>query len=114
MAGEMVKYASDFMETMKKIGEIDPNYLQAFMHLLKEAEKPGVLSTKVKELISVALSVSARCTYCIAAHVKNAIDAGATRQEIIESALVSGLMGGGPSVAYIKYVFDALDEFGAK
>jgi AhpD family alkylhydroperoxidase len=84
------------------------------MNLIKEAEKPGALTTKEKELISIALGIAAHCAYCIALHVKNAIEAGATRQEIMEASFVAGLMGGGPSIAYIRLVLDACEQFGAK
>ena len=52
--------------------------------------------------------------YCIAFHVKNAVAQGATRDEIVEAAMVAALMGGGPCVAYMKYVFDACEQFGAE
>lgn len=104
----------DFMKTMKQIGEVDKDYAGALMGFIQQSEKPGALSTKVKELISIALGVKAQCAYCIAIHVYNAIKEGATRQEIIESAFVAGLMGGGPSIAYIRHVIDACDAFGAK
>ena len=105
---------ADFMKTAQQIGEVDKGYLDAVMNLIKEAEKPGALTTKEKELISIALGIAAHCAYCIALHVKNAIDAGATRQEIMEASFVAGLMGGGPSIAYIRLVLDACEQFGAK
>jgi len=105
---------ADFMKTAQQIGEVDKGYLDVVMNLIKEAEKPGALTTKEKELISIALGIAAHCAYCIALHVKNAIDAGATRQEIMEASFVAGLMGGGPSIAYIRLVLDACEQFGAK
>ncbi|MEA1912906.1 MAG: carboxymuconolactone decarboxylase family protein [candidate division WOR-3 bacterium] len=91
-----------------------PEYNKAFFEFVEQAEKEGALSVKTKELISIALGITAHCTHCIAFHVKNAIEAGASRQEILEAGLVAGLMGGGPAVAYLQYVFDACDQFGAK
>lgn len=111
---DMKKYYDQFVDMFKKVQQIDPNYAKAFMGLVKESEKEGALSTKVKELISVALGVAARCPFCIAIHVKNAIEAGATKQEIVEAGFVAGLMGGGPALTYLKYLFDACDQFGAK
>ncbi len=111
---EMNEKLQAFMNTMKEIGEADADYLKSLMGFIQQSEKPGALSTKVKELISIALSVKAHCPYCIAAHVYNAIKEGATRQEILESAFVAGLMGGGPAIAHIRYVIDACNTFGAK
>jgi AhpD family alkylhydroperoxidase len=104
----------ELTKTMQQIGEVDKTYLNALSNFIKEGEKAGALSTKVKELISVALSIVAQCEWCIAFHVKNAIDAGATKQEIIEAALVAGIMGGGPAISHIRLVFDACEQFGAK
>lgn len=103
-----------FMDLMKITGKAEPGYAKALMEFIKQAEKPGALSTKIKELISIALSVTAQCTFCIAFHTKNAIAEGATKQEIMEAGLVAGVMGGGPAVAHLRYVIDACDQFGAK
>jgi AhpD family alkylhydroperoxidase len=111
---DMKQTLNDFMLTLKQIGETDKGYADALMSFIQQSEKPGALSTKVKELISLALGVTANCSYCIAIHTYNAIKEGATRQEILEAAFAAGLMGGGPAVAYIRYVIDACDQFGAK
>jgi len=42
---------------------------------------------------------------------KNAVDAGAGREEIMETIGVSVLMGGGPSVMYGCEALQALDQF---
>ncbi|WP_457638811.1 carboxymuconolactone decarboxylase family protein [Persephonella sp.] len=111
---DMELYYKRFLALFEEIKKDYPTFVQSFMGFFKATEGPGALSSKTKELISIALSVKAQCPYCIAFHVKNAIKEGATRQEIIESAMVATLMGGGPCVAYMKYVFDACDEFGAR
>ena len=48
---------------------------------------------------------------CIAVHVSKALEAGATKDEIMESAFVAVLMGGGPAMVYTKMVYDALQEY---
>jgi AhpD family alkylhydroperoxidase len=111
---DMKQTLDDFMKTMKQIRETDKDYSDAFKNFIQQSEKAGVLSTKVKTLIALALGIQANCPYCIANHTYNAIKEGATRQEIMETALVTGFMGGGPSIAYIRYVIDACDQFGAK
>lgn len=100
----------DLIETLDKLA---PEYPKAFIEFVEQAEKAGALSVKMKELISLALSITSHCLPCIAYHVKGAIEAGATRQEILEAGMVAGQMGGGPAVAYLRYVVDACDQFGA-
>ena len=103
------------LEVMKqRVAQTDQVFFDAYGQFSQQAKKDGALSNKMKELICVASGVLLRCSYCIAVHVKKAIDAGATRQEIMETAFVAVNMGGGPSLAYTTEVIDACDEFGAK
>jgi len=114
LAADMQNYYDQFMDLFKIASEAEPGYSKAFMDFVQQAEKPGALSKKMKELISIALGVTAHCPFCIAFHVKNAVKEGATKQEILEAGLVAGLMGGGPAVAYLRYLVDACNQFGAK
>ncbi|MCD6122051.1 MAG: carboxymuconolactone decarboxylase family protein [Spirochaetales bacterium] len=108
---DMKHVYAQFMDIFKKAGEAVPGYADAFMKFVGEGEKDGALSHKTKELISISLSIVQHCKFCIAFHVKEAIDAGATSQEILEASLVAGVMGGGPAVAYFRYVLDAVTDF---
>jgi alkylhydroperoxidase/carboxymuconolactone decarboxylase family protein YurZ len=55
--------------------------------------------------------VAQHCTPCIYLHVQKAIEAGATRKEIMEAAGVAVLMGGGPAFTHVGEVIKALDAF---
>ncbi|HDD70107.1 MAG TPA: carboxymuconolactone decarboxylase family protein [Candidatus Bathyarchaeota archaeon] len=94
-----------------KMGEEYPKLAGPFMVFLRRVEEQGVLDTKTKELISVALSVACKCKWCIAFHTKNALDAGATKDEIIEACYVAILMAGGPAFMYTRLVLEAIEEF---
>ncbi|GAB6034298.1 carboxymuconolactone decarboxylase family protein [Galenea microaerophila] len=85
-----------------------PDEINAFMHFAQQTEKAGAIQTKDKALINVALAVSAQCEWCITLHVKNAIDAGATEQEVLEAAMQAVLMHGGPALMYIIQVKHAI------
>ena len=114
-ATEGFKHLLDQMETMKaEVEKQDPEFLASWGQLSQVSKKPGALSLKDKELICVALSIAARCSYCIASHVKKSIENGATRNEILEVGFVAVSMGGGPSLAYLTEVIEACDELGAK
>jgi AhpD family alkylhydroperoxidase len=91
-----------------------PGPVGGFSRLHREALADGALSTKVKELMALAISISAGCEGCIAFHTHDALRAGATRQEIMETIAVAILMGGGPSMIYGAEAMDALDQFEAK
>ncbi|HPR61195.1 MAG TPA: carboxymuconolactone decarboxylase family protein, partial [Prolixibacteraceae bacterium] len=51
-----------------------------------------------------------RCEGCIACHVKDALENGATQQEIVETIGVAVVMGGGPSVVYGDKAYKAMKE----
>lgn len=44
---------------------------------------PGRLDKKTKELVAVACTYTTRCPYCIAGHTKAALEAWATKEEIV-------------------------------
>ena len=112
--GDMKQYL-DQIETMKEeVGKVDPSFLAAWTELSTQGGKEGVLGAKTKELICVSIGVVIRCNYCIASHVKKALQHGATRHEIMEAGFVAVKMGGGPATAYLSQVIEACDEFGAK
>jgi AhpD family alkylhydroperoxidase len=85
--------------------------MKAFMRLHGATVKDGVLSGKTKELIALAIGINVRCDGCIAYHVHDAVAAGASREEVIETIGVAIMMGGGPSVIYGAEALEALDQF---
>ena len=107
----MKKKLDEVMSTIERITKDNPEEAKCFMDFVKSAEEGGALDVKTKELISIALSVAEHCEWCIAFHVKNALGTGATKDEIMEACIVAVVMGGGPSMMYLKPVIDAVDEF---
>ncbi|UCE04123.1 MAG: carboxymuconolactone decarboxylase family protein [Candidatus Latescibacterota bacterium] len=85
--------------------------MAAYAQLHRAATAPGALETKSKELIALGISIAIRCDGCIAYHVRDALRAGATRDEIVETIGVSVLMGGGPAVMYGAEALAALEQF---
>lgn len=103
---------NSFSKGLEKLTETNKQNVAAFSRLLSSTYKPGALDTKTKELMSVAIGVYSRCEYCIVYHCYKALESGATREEILESAMVSVAFGGGPSMAYASTLLnECLDEF---
>lgn len=101
-----------FMGGLQEVGATNGASVEAFMNLLGASYTPGAVDVKTKELISVAIAAYNRCEYCIVFHVFKALEAGATREEIMEAAMVSVAFGGGPSMAYsVTLLKDSIDEF---
>ncbi len=88
-----------------------PEVMKSFGELGRAATAPGVLDSKTKELIALALSVAARCDPCIGFHAQTLVKLGATRQEIDETLGVTTYMGGGPSLMYAASAIAAFEEF---
>ncbi|MCB9073157.1 MAG: carboxymuconolactone decarboxylase family protein [Bdellovibrionaceae bacterium] len=74
--------------------------MSGFGQLHAAATVQGALCTKTKELIALAIAITVRCDGCITYHVHDALESGATAEEIAETIGVAILMGGGPSVVY--------------
>ncbi len=70
----------------------------------------GDLDRATKELIGLALVVSMQCEVCIAFHVRDCLDAGATEGEILDALNVVVMQGGGPAMVHAGYAVEALDE----
>ena len=88
-----------------------PETMASFSELHDAAVEPGLLDFKTKELIALAIAVTLRCDGCIAFHTHDALQAGATREEVMEALGVAVLMGGGPSVMYATHVVEAVEQF---
>lgn len=109
--GEMKESVDQVMDMMKELSKHQPESMRDFKSFMGKVLKEGTLDTKTKELITLGTAITARCKYCIALHVKKALDAGATKEEIMETATVAILMGGGPAMTYVVEVKKALDEY---
>jgi len=88
-----------------------PEQMTAFTQLHKSATADGALIRKHKELIALAVAMTQNCDGCIAYHVKDALQAGASAEEILEAIGVVVMMGGGPAVVYGCEALEALDQF---
>jgi len=108
---DMNETLREVKRSLAQMGKEYPELMKAFSGFMGEVEKEGALSTKTKELISVALSVVKECKWCIAFHVKNALNAGATKKEIMEACFVAALMGGGPALMYTQLAVKAVEDY---
>ena len=98
----------------ERIQRMAPDLATAFSGMIASNLKPGSLDRMQKELIGVAGSVITRCEPCLAHHVRDAIAAGASRQQVIEAASVGVNFGGAPSFVFCYTVLmQFLEDAGA-
>jgi AhpD family alkylhydroperoxidase len=93
-------YYEKMVGLMGQLGQSIPKTMGAYNRRHRVTTADGALSFKVKELMALAIGISVRCDDCIAYHINQALQAGATYAEITETIGVAILMGGGPSVMY--------------
>ena len=113
MSKNFVEIQGEVMTGMGALGAEAPEVMNSFMGLHEAATADGALSKRTKELMALAIAITVRCDGCIAFHVKDALEAGASRGEIVETIGVAIMMGGGPSVVYGSEALAALEQFTA-
>jgi len=93
------------------LARAQPTVMETFEKFHQAAGASGALDRKTKELMALAISVTHGCDDCIAHHVHDAMEAGATREEFADTLGVSVLMGGGPAMIYASHAIEAVDQF---
>ena len=102
----------DLQSGIHKLARSQGEFVRSMMNLSEMASQDGALSRKMKKLVFVALAIQQQCEYCIVHHVHEAMQAGATAEEIYEVSQVAIAMGGGPKFAYTAtHVQDAIESF---
>ncbi len=86
--------------------------MAAYSAFRKEVYQDGALSRKVKRLIALAAGLQAGCTRCIQGQTRDAVEAGATKAEILEAAAVAVVIGGTAVSAETWRVVKVLEELG--
>ena len=97
--------------SLERLGQEIPLPYGGFARLHKKAVEDGALKRKVKEMMALAISIVVGCDGCIAYHTNNAVNAGATRQELLETIGVGIMMGGGPGSIYAAHAYEAMNQF---
>jgi len=113
MSAEDIKeFYAKFKTDSGKVQQALPDMVKGFMGLFQATMKAGALTVREKELVALAVGIAVRCDPCIYLHVQKCLDAGATREEILEVAAVVTMMQGGPGFTYTTKVYNALEALG--
>jgi AhpD family alkylhydroperoxidase len=111
MTTNYIELRQHLEDRLTQFGREMPGPMTGFARLHKKAVEDGALSAKVKEMMALAISIAAGCEGCIAYHTHDAIKAGATRAELLETIGVGLMMGGGPGSIYAAHALDAVEQF---
>ncbi|MGO8745675.1 MAG: carboxymuconolactone decarboxylase family protein [Thermoguttaceae bacterium] len=103
-------YPNVTAEIAKQRREIVPGQYEAFHDFSKQVFAAGALDVKTKHLIAVATAHVTQCPYCIAGHTKAALQAGASRQQIMEAIWVAAEMRAGAAFAHSAIAIRTMEE----
>lgn len=82
---------------------------RSFVEMEQKTYVTGNLEKMYKELIAVGISVVINCESCMEWHIKQALDSGATREQVLESVEVGIEMGGGPATVSARFAMKVLE-----
>lgn len=78
----------------------------AYQHYSNSARGETVLDKKTKELIRLAVASVFRCGQCTEHHLKDALAAGASKEEVAEALLLSSLQAAGTQLNWNRELLD--------
>jgi AhpD family alkylhydroperoxidase len=70
----------------------------------------GAIPKKYRELIALAVACTTQCPYCIEVHAKGAKAAGASRQELVESAFLAAALRAGGAATHGAMALKFFDQ----
>jgi AhpD family alkylhydroperoxidase len=100
----------DMRTALKRMRELVPEAYRAFLDFDGKAFAAGALPTKTKELVALGIAHITQCPWCIDAHTKRAVKAGATDAEIAETIFVSMAMAAGAAWSHGGLTLHSLAE----
>ncbi|HSG17942.1 MAG TPA: carboxymuconolactone decarboxylase family protein [Anaerolineae bacterium] len=111
MPVDYIALRKDLEHGLGQLGRELPGPMSGFARLHRKATADGALTNSVKEMMALAISIVVGCDGCIAYHIHDAIEAGASREELLETIGVAILMGGGPGSIHATHAIEAVDQF---
>jgi len=103
-------HLNDQSEALATFREARPDTGGAFTGLHRATMSDGALTVREKELIALAIGIATRCVDCIGFHVRAAMKAGASRDDVADTISVAVMMGGGPAYMYGVKALEAYDQ----
>ena len=92
---EKQRASDDWNPLWEQFHEVDPEFLEAYLAFRGLPQQKGPLEQKYKELILVAINAATTHLYApgVRRHIRNALKAGATMEEILETIQLTTVMG---------------------
>ena len=104
----------DTKTQFRKMRELAPEAYRAFLEFDQKAFKDGAIPAKTKELIAIGIAHVTQCAWCITAHTRRAVQAGASDAEIAETTFVAMAMAAGAAWSHGGLALQCLQEHKAQ
>ena len=92
---EVYGQVPDWAET---ISEVMPEFLEPWIQIRSRVITDGALPRKVKELILLGINLVRRYPSGIETHMRGALDAGATKEEVMEAIATAIISSAAPAL----------------
>jgi AhpD family alkylhydroperoxidase len=112
MADTQLELEKNRVKQRTMVAQLLPDVMQGVGGLAAEVYKDGILSCKMKRLMALALALGTGCQNCILSQTVEALENGATKEEILETISVVVSMRGTTGVGESLRVVQLLDELG--
>lgn len=85
----------DWNPLWDQLRELDPEFMEAYLAFRSVPHRNGPLPQKFKELVMVAINAATTHLYApgVRRHIRNALKAGATVEEVLEVIQLTTVMG---------------------
>lgn len=104
------EYQSFRAELNEKILARGTTITKRFFTLDTKAYEGGTLEVKTKELLGLSASMVLRCDDCIAYHIDQCVQAGASDEELFETFDIALIVGGSIVIPHLRRAVAFLDE----
>lgn len=104
------QYRQQIKAGVGEYSKLTPDTVKGYAALSNAPNQTNHLDAKTRELIALAVAVTAKCDGCITVHTDAAIRHGATKDEIAEALSVAIAIGAGAALVYTTRVMDAYNQ----
>lgn len=104
------KLLKQFDEAMADIRKTIPKEYETFIKEKETITKSGKIPEKTKWLLLLVASVTQKCPVCIPRSVQHCLEAGWTKEEMLEACMVGVLVGGSSVMTYVTLVDKAIEQ----
>ena len=84
--------------------------IKRFFALDTQAYEDGVLDKRTKEMLGLVASTVLRCDDCITYHIKQCLEVGIKRDELLEVFNVALVVGGSITIPHLRRAIDRVDQ----